>query len=399
MSNLLVYLNCNFGNPSNIEANFREQFGVSVKTEKGKYGDLYLFKYGITSKWNKEITHECRGSILKLVGPGSTHPWWSFVSRPFDKFFNLHEGNCPIFDDDEFTKRIGQCEIIEKADGSLIQLWYDTDQAKWRVSTSGIITPHNVQDENYTFEDMFWRVWDGHTDLLDRDFTHMFEICCEANRIVTRYKKDHLVYLTSRNTMSGSYCKFTELAITANVRLPISPTNTFTTKDELYEFIEKSSSDVETYGEYSEGFVLYEKGKPIAKLKNSKYLALHHVGGGDIAASKNKIVDAIFNEHLDDIRDFLSERLSKFAESVQEKIASFHVNFDKSHKSLVRQKFETQKDFALQVQAIVDSKLRGFFFQNKDMYLNKDDHDMSEMSDLFDKWLKSHYQKFNWKEE
>ena len=66
--------------------------------------------------------------------------------------------------------------------------------------------------------------------------------------------------------------------------------------------------------------------------------------------------------------------------------------------SLVRQKFNTPKDFALQVQSIVDPKLRGFFFQNKDKYINKDDHDMSEMSDLFDKWLKSHYQKFEWKE-
>lgn len=121
MSALKKYLDDNHPNPDKsdnhpnpdkrIVSDFMEKFGVNVKQED----DLYLFKYGMISvKWD-DVTHECRGAILRPTKKG-----WEFLARPFDKFFNQHEGHCPVFEAKEFERRMDNLRLVEKADGSCI---------------------------------------------------------------------------------------------------------------------------------------------------------------------------------------------------------------------------------------------------------------------------------------
>eukprot|EP01124_Arcella_intermedia_P003883 TRINITY_DN12191_c0_g1_i2.p1 TRINITY_DN12191_c0_g1~~TRINITY_DN12191_c0_g1_i2.p1 ORF type:complete len:551 (+),score=162.82 TRINITY_DN12191_c0_g1_i2:43-1695(+) len=89
-------------------------FGVNVWIE----GDFYSFKYEACTviDWIPAV-NECRGFIAYR-----SPKCWEVASRPFDKFFNQNEPECPFnkyntFDPEQFY-------LSEKADGSCIQFWY-----------------------------------------------------------------------------------------------------------------------------------------------------------------------------------------------------------------------------------------------------------------------------------
>lgn len=399
MSALKKYLEDNHENPDKLKEDFQLKFGVNVRKE----GEHYLFKYGIIqSNWKEQITRECRGSILKLSNNG-----WDFLSRPWDKFFNQHEGYCPLFEPTKFNKQLNDSVLLEKADGTAIQLWNDGKQ--WRVSTLGSIIPKNVQDSNITFSELFWKtVGTIHLIELDTSFTYLFELCCDENRIVTKYKKNHAVYLGARDRRSGGYLQFEELLYDinmgafrdANIRLPhlIDPLeSSIKTLNDVKTFIENASND-ENYGKWSEGFVLYDKNyfHPIAKLKNSRYVSLHSVGGGDIAHSKNQIIDAIFLGHIDDIYEVLSDRLKVFADDIKKSATDLQTNVNKTALNIQRQHFPTRKSFAAFIKDCADKRVQGFFFQNANQFMK---NDINNISDKFEIWLKDNYKKFEWKNE
>lgn len=397
MSALKKYLDENHKSPDKLNDDFQNKFGVNVKQE----GDLYLFKYGlITAKWD-EITKECRGAILKLTSNG-----WKFMSRPFDKFFNQHEGHCPIFNPKAFAEALPSAALVEKADGTCIQLWHDDE--RWRVSTLGTITTLNVFDNDITFEQLFLdTVFRVFWDELDKEFTYLFELCCDMNRIVTQYKTDHVVYLGAREKDSGWYLSDHELDYEindgafreANIRRPqfVFPHELgVRSLDEVKAFIEEMSA-TEKYGKYSEGFVVYdlENLHPIAKMKNAKYMSLHHVGGGDIAHSKNQIIDAIFLGYIDDIYDALSDRLKKFSDDVKEKALSIRSNALQTFDKMKEIDFPTRKAYAVFVQDHAEKQVQSFFFKNANEFMNKAD----DVVDKFDLWMKDNYGKFDWKSD
>jgi len=396
MFHLLEHLNKNHKTTENVVEDLMTNFGVNVKNEN----DLYLFKYGIiSSDWTKEITRECRGTIMKHEGSS-----WKCMSRPWSKFFNQHEGHCPIFEEKAFNKFLPNSVLREKADGTCIQLWHDDE--KWRISTLGTITTHNVGDTDMTFDELFlktaFRIF---FDELKKDLTYLFELCAEENRIVTKYLVDHVILLGARDRDSGEYISEYELDYEinygafreGNIRVTQSihlfELNIKTLED-VKAFIE-SESNSDKYGKYPEGFVLYDKNNfhPIAKMKNARYMSLHHVGGGDIKHSMNQIIDAIFLGHIDDVYDVLSDRLKRFADDVKHKAALLENEAQHAISHLKKMQFDSRKTFALEVNKIVDKKIRGFFFQNANKFLNGEDIEGLET------WFKSCYNKFDWKND
>lgn len=392
------YLNENHKTTDKVVSNFQLMFGVKVKQED----NFFLFKYGIIGcNWGEKITHQCRGTIMKFE-----NGVWTCMSRPFNKFWNQHEGRCPIFEEDVFNKRLSRLSIVEKADGSCIQLWHDGDI--WRVSTLGTITTMNVQEEDKTFSELFWETAVVKTSKLDKDLTYLFELCCDENRIVTRYRINHAVLLGARNRVTGEYEQNLDSILDhcLNVRLPATQSCKslgLLSLENVYAYVESESKDVEKYGEYPEGFVLYDiLNFPVAKLKNKRYISLHHVGGGDIKHSKNLIVDAVFLGHIDDIYDVLSDRLKAFADGIKQKACDLANDASKSIDRLAKISYEAKnpkaakKLFAIQVKDKAPKELHGFFFQNADHFMKEADPNISEE---FEKWLKGHYQKFDWKQK
>jgi hypothetical protein len=194
MSLLIKYLNDNYakGPDDTIAVHFMEKFGVNVKTED----DLFLFKYNqLSVKWTEKITHECRGCILSFREGA-----WKFISRPFDKFFNVGEFYCS-FNIDDFKDKKDQYSLVEKADGTCIQLYYDGKF--WRASTLGSITPTEINDTGKAFDVLFWEMFGDNVSDADIGFTFVFELCSWHNRIVSKYPTPRLYFLGARDNSNG----------------------------------------------------------------------------------------------------------------------------------------------------------------------------------------------------
>jgi len=399
--NLKEYLNKYFADgmtctlddsKESLEVHFAGKFGVDIKNEE----NLYLFKYNmITAKWCFPITHECRGVILRF------NNGWEYVSRPYSKFFNLQEGNCVVND----TNWQDNFQIIEKADGTAIQVWYDNQKDQWRISTLGTITPMHYSERNTdTFDKLFLKtvkVLDYNK--LDKKYTYLFELCSFENRIVTQYEKDVVYLIAVREIEYGNY--FTdqlvdELALVmmedgSNIKRPVMK---FMYELDLHNFDEvkawvEKESESETYGKFPEGFVVYRGGVPVAKIKNSKYLEAHNISGGNIAHARNAIIEATFVGNIDDIYPTMIPELQEYADGIRDKVSglvseAIHVG------ELLRchGEFSSQKDYALFLQAHCDKGIQPFFYQNKGK--------LNDISVQFTKWLKDHYSRFMemWKE-
>jgi hypothetical protein len=346
-----------------IVPHFFDKFGVDVKNE----GSLYVFKYDmLAAKFTIPITSECRGAVCRF-----DNGKWTQVSRPWLKFHNLHEGYCPYFNVKDFAKN-NSLSIVSKEDGTAIQVYFDGE--KWRVSTLGTITPAKVGDYNITFDELFKKTlgvdWDAFTKDLVVGTTYMFELCCAENRIVTKYASNR-VFLLSIIDTHGVYADVgaTEaFAIKWNIYTPkriMLYEKDITNKDQLVEWVEKNCPD-DDETQFKEGFVLYDGMVPVGKIKTSNYLALHHVGGGDTAHSKNVLIDAFFAGTVDDIEKVLNDTLVAFLAKLREWYAAKRAFIFNEVAEIAKGEYPTQKDFALRVQKIDDKRLASFFFANKE---------------------------------
>ena len=402
---LVEYLNKNFtaqmlyeGSVESLQQHFMEHFGVTVKHES----PWFLFKYYmLEAKWQQPITHECRGVILHL---NPVEGVWRYASRPFDKFFNQHEGYCPLFEEKEFNARLADLTIVEKVDGTCIQLWWDRGNERWRISTLGMITTGTAQDSPLTFEELFWRVvGDLDTTILDTSYTYIFELWATENRILTKYPSDRAYLLVARHTEEGHYAPMQHLdALVEAWSLPqiLRPLTTKLTDlgisslGEALVWVEEQAHNAQL-GEYPEGFVLYTEGVPICKLKNRTYVQAAHAVGGDLKHTRNVVIEAVVLGTLDDIMPFLTDGMKAFSDEVKQKYLAELMKVQNAFKELGGKEYNTQKEYALEVQRLVPKVFQGFFFQNKETIFS----DPTQIPSLFDVWMRRHYEKFikSWK--
>jgi T4 RnlA family RNA ligase len=352
-----------------------ETFGVDVKIEK----NTYLLKYDmICAKWLEPLVRDCRGTILRK---GES---WEICSRPFEKFFNQSEGHSGIHSDDLFRKWIAEKSpyLMQKADGTAIQVWYDKGYKRWVSSTLGTITPFKVGDYAFTFADLFWKVMgEGAqvfgTDEKYKDFTFIFELCTVYNRILTKYPTDRIYLLAVRNNQTGEYMDTFMLEVFGKAFGVFVPAYYSFTElglvdlESTYKFIEEAAKDNTKYGEYSEGFVAYVNGVPIAKFKNNTYLSLHHLSGGDTAHTKNVVIEAFFNASIDDMMKVLTDPMVAFVEAIRKWYIAKSAAVMADYKAIAEGTYADQKAYALRVQQIEDKGLMAFFFANKEKVVSK----------------------------
>lgn len=335
---LLNYLNSlPFG--VDLAEHFADTFGVIVKRED----NLALFKYGLGAVWGNPITYQCRGAILAQTSGG-----WEWRSRPFDKFFNLHEGHCPLFSDAGWARLAHECYAFEKVDGSCIQVWYDPARDDWRASTLGTITTLPIQGGAETFAEAFWRVSGLNKIGLRPGATYLFELATPANRIVTDYDGGVCAHLATRDNATGDYCALPLVATQGTLRgahlLLWSPT----TKDALYADVEALSAR-EDLGHNPEGVVLWHPTLgPVAKVKRKAYLAMHRFAEGNPAQSQRALIAAFFAGDLDDIRADLPPTASRWADKLAEGFRDLAHRERLAVQHVASQgPYESRKDYAL----------------------------------------------------
>lgn len=170
-----------------------EPYHLKISRDDG----YIIFKYNqIFSDFNIPLVQEARGIIFRESD-------WQCVCHPFNKFGNYGESYCPEINWETAS-------VQEKVDGSLIKFWFDNG---WHISTNGTIDAFkaNLNDVKYQnfgqlVVDAIRNVFpDEHNffNILNPNFTYMFELVSPYNRVVIPYEETKLYFLGVRSMYSS----------------------------------------------------------------------------------------------------------------------------------------------------------------------------------------------------
>ena len=144
-----------------------QAFNLKIKV----YNNKILLKYDQLSSptlmANPEV-QECRGIILEK-------DTWKLMSLAFVKFFNSEEGNAHKIDWDT-------AHVLEKLDGSCIQVYYDWTTDAWFAATTGTAEGEGEVNNKLgtTFNQLFWAVvkekYNLDSSKFTKGFTYVFEL-------------------------------------------------------------------------------------------------------------------------------------------------------------------------------------------------------------------------------
>ncbi|WP_434715841.1 RNA ligase [Paraburkholderia sp. A3RO-2L] len=184
--------------PQAVAAHFYENFGVVA--EQHFDGRLWLFDYDQLAAHKhrtSEVVMESRGLILCAET-------LDIVRRPFARFFNI--GEAPTYEADIDYARL---EALEKADGSLVTLYFNRVSGHWQFGTRGTPFATGKNRLGGRFNERIARAagldvmpgtpeFDERMSLLDTNVTYLFEFIGPDNPLVTPYEHNELVLLGAR---------------------------------------------------------------------------------------------------------------------------------------------------------------------------------------------------------
>jgi RNA ligase len=208
----------------------------------------YSEKVQYEGLWD-DITLMCRGLVTNSNG--------DIVARPFRKFFNIEEGRHTPTE---------QFSVYEKMDGSLGILFSYNDV--WVLATRGSFTSDQAVKgfemlKNYDYEK------------LHKDYTYLFEIIYDENRIVVKYTFEDLILLGMIETKTGYEV---DLCSEENdIRLKNMITNIGFKVVKQYDGIKDYSLLKGMIGDDEEGFVVQFSNGDRMKVKGEEYLRLHKI--------------------------------------------------------------------------------------------------------------------------
>ena len=206
----------------------------------------YSEKVQYDNLWD-EITMQARGLVTDEKG--------NIVARPFKKFFNDSEKKhtpTPDFD------------VYEKMDGSLGILFHY--EGEWVLATRGSFTSNQSVKgfemlQKYEYQK------------LHKDYTYLFEIIYDDNRIVVKYDYEDLILLGMIDTKTGYEV---DLYGEGNdVRLKIIITNLGFKVVRKYDGINDYSILKGMIKDDEEGFVVRFSNGDRMKIKGEEYMKLH----------------------------------------------------------------------------------------------------------------------------
>jgi hypothetical protein len=279
-------------------------FDKAVKTFQLKvreYEHKVLLKYdqlvSPTLMANIEV-QECRGLILEK---GT----WNVMSLAFTKFFNSEEGNAAKIDWDT-------AHVLEKLDGTMIQVYWDWHANKWFAATTGTAEGEGeVNNKNgTTFNDLFWDTVNNkytfNECLLNKDFVYVFELTTPYNIVVKPHGESSATLLTVRNreTLVELSGKALEMAA---VSLDIPLVKSFDINAKNVGHLLKTFEGM-PWSE--EGYVVRDGDDNRVKVKNPAYVHAHHLKGkmgnhhimGIIKTNEIEEFIATFKERESEIR-------------------------------------------------------------------------------------------------
>ena len=236
---------------------------------------------------------ECRGLILEK-------DTWKVMSLAFTKFFNSEEGNAAKIDWD--TAR-----VLEKLDGTMIQVYWDWHANKWFAATTGTAEGEGeVNNKNgTTFNDLFWGTVNNkytfNECLLNKDLIYVFELTTPYNIVVKPHGESSATLLTVRNRetlveLSGKALEM--VAVSLGIPLVKSFDINANNVGHLLKTFEGMSWS-------EEGYVVRDGNDNRVKVKNPAYVAVHHLKG---KTAEHNIITIVKSNEIEEFASTFPER-------------------------------------------------------------------------------------------
>jgi len=258
------------------------------KLKSRDYENKVLIKYDqIASMMGEPIVQEARGLILEK---GT----WKVMSLPFFKFFNSAEGHAAKIDWDT-------AHILEKCDGSMIQLYWDWNKEKWFAATTGTAEGEGMVNnkDGTTFNDLFWKTVEEKYGLtkdkrtLEKTFVYVFELMTPYNIVVAPHGESKVNLLAVRNRTTLEEVPYYVVKNKAEV-LGVPFVKSY----------DLNKGNVGALMRTFEGMVWSEEGYVIVdakfnriKVKNPAYVAVHHLKS---KTSEHAIMGVVKTNEIDE---------------------------------------------------------------------------------------------------
>lgn len=309
----------------------REEFAIKVK----ETDDLLVLNYDqIESPKTHPIVIECRSLILDRE--------FNIVSRSFDRFFNL--GEAPLTQTHLDWAIAG---AHEKVDGSLMKVY--NHRGYWYIATRGMAYAEGPTEFDVTFKQLAMKALGLDSDaemqvrfnkFLQRDRTYIFELTSMENRVVKRYEGYMMHYLASRVNATGQYGGSAEEVQAQMVGGRFIAKLKFASAEECLEASRALKN-------LDEGYVIYQNGIPVCKVKSPAYLAVHAIRGEGL--NPKRIMQLVLVNEQDEYLSYFPDDTTYFLPYVaaMEELLSevkLHANLTKDIKD--------QRQFALAIKGM-----------------------------------------------
>ena len=262
------------------------------------------------------VRRECRGLIFDADG--------NLMSRPFHKFFNVNERA------ETQTHEIDMSQphvIMEKMDGSMIRpILVD---GYLRLATKMGVTNVAMQAEEWLAKYNYLQIVVSRRDYLRSEIangrTPIFEWVSPFNQIVIAYEEAHLVYLGSRDNITGKYFFDEDAPFTHCPRYGSMEGN-------IVEYVDRQRE-----AEGREGDIIRFADGHMCKIKNDWYVRIHKTV--DRIVYDRNIVNLILNEEVDDVLPMLpkvqADRVREFESRFSERLHTIINDYDRYWNSVV----------------------------------------------------------------
>ena len=303
-----------------IKENGLEAALTEFKLKSRDYDKKVLIKYDqIASSMGIEEVQDCRGLVLEK---GT----WDIMCLSFRKFFNNAEGHAASIDWDT-------AHVLEKLDGSMIQVYYDWNKEMWFAATTGTAEGEGEVNNKMgtTFNDLFWDTVKTKYGVnrsgtnrnakfkLSPDHIYVFELTTPYNIVVKPHGESSATLLTVRDRTTLKEIAYVTLKETSkNLGVPLV---------KAYDMNAGNAGVlVKTFENmvwHDEGYVVVDANFNRVKIKNPAYVAVHHLKS---KTSEHAIIDIVKTNEID-------EFIATFPDRKVE-IEGLHVNYVKLVKTL-----------------------------------------------------------------
>lgn len=344
----------------------KDQLGISYSITD----NLVIFSYSqINSPKTDPIVRMSRGIVLEK-------DTWNIVSMPFYRFYNFEE-----VPEEREKFNWDKSVATTKVDGSLISLCNYNN--KWYISSRSKIGGENkVGDNIHTFMDLFKMAiepltFDQFTKFLNPNYCYTFELVSPFNRIVTEYKETKIYLIGCRDRLNDfNEIQFKEVYDNFDQKLKdiILIPEIIPLVNEKGEFrgFEEMKAMANGLNQMDEGFVvtdfshLVDGNFPRTKVKNSAYVALHHLRGtlDNGSITYHNILNIAYKNEVDEVCSSLPH-YANIINDVQKKYNNWIKDFNKEIDSIkeyfaISDIFNNpilKKEFALKVKDMKYSKI------------------------------------------